>query len=183
MKLLFDFFPVVLFFVVFKVYGIYAATAVAIAATFVQVGISLWRHHRVESMHLVTLVLIVVFGGATLLLQDELYIKWKPTVLNWLFALAFLGSQLFGRKTLVERMMGKTLALPAALWVRLNLSWVAFFALMGFANLYVIYHFDTATWVNFKLFGILGLTFAFVFGQALFLSRHVKSDEETGEAQ
>lgn len=178
MKFFLDFFPILLFFVAYKLSGIYAATAVAIAATVAQVAFFWLKHRRVEKMHLVTLGLIVVFGGATLLLQNELYIKWKPTVLNWLFAAAFLASHAIGQKTLVERMMGKNFSAPTFVWSRLNLSWVAFFAGMGLANLYVIYRFDTETWVNFKLFGMMGLTLAFVVAQAFYLSRHVQPNEQ-----
>ncbi len=173
MKFLFDLFPILLFFAAYKVYDIYVATAVAIAASFVQVGAFWLKHRRFETMHLVTLALIVVFGGATLLLKDEMFIKWKPTVLNWLFAAAFLGSQYLGSKNLTQRMMGGSMTLPATLWKRLNLSWTVFFCVLGFANLYVVYYFDTDTWVNFKLFGIVGLTLLFVILQAVYLSRYL----------
>ncbi len=182
MKLLFDFFPIVLFFIAYKYSGIYAATAVAIAATVVQVAYVWLKHRKVEKMHLVTLALIVVFGGATLLLKDEMFIKWKPTVLNWLFGLAFIGSQFIGEKTLVERMMGANVQLKINIWGRLNLSWAIFFFAVGFINLYVVYNFDTDTWVNFKLFGILGLTFAFVIAQALFLARYIEEMPETPDS-
>ena len=178
MKLLFDFLPVVLFFAAFKVYGIYVATAVAVGASIAQVGFSWLRHRRVETMHLVTLALIVVLGGATLLLHDETFIKWKPTAVNWAFAAAFLGSQFVGRKPLVERMLTDTLELPGPVWQRLNLSWVVFFLAMGAANIYVAYHFDTDTWVNFKLFGMLGLTIVFLIVQAFYLARHIKPEED-----
>jgi len=181
MKLLFDLFPVLLFFVAFKLYGIYVATAVAIAASFVQVSLSWLKHRRVETMHLVTLALIAGLGGATLILQDETFIKWKPTAVNWLFGLAFLGSQYIGKKPLVERMMGHNLTLPCPIWKRLNLAWVAFFFALGCANLYVAFRFDTNTWVSFKLFGIMGLTFAFVIAQAVYLARYVKTHHESRE--
>ncbi|RMD80087.1 MAG: septation protein A [Gammaproteobacteria bacterium] len=178
MKLLADFFPILLFFVAYKAWDIYAATAVAIAASAAQVGWSWSRRGRVEPMHLVTLGLIVVLGGATLLLRDETFIKWKPTVVNWLFAAVFLGSQLLGRRPLVQRMMARSISLPDPVWARLNLSWVGFFLLLGAANLYVAYRYDTDTWVNFKLFGMLGLTLLFVLAQALYLGRHVEKAPE-----
>jgi intracellular septation protein len=178
MKLLFDFLPIVLFFTAFKLYGIYVATAVAVGASIAQVGFSWLRHRQVETMHLVTLALIVVLGGATLLLHDEMFIKWKPTAVNWAFAVAFLGSQFVGRKPLVERMLTGTLELPRPVWQRLNLSWVAFFLTMGAANIYVIYNFDTDTWVDFKLFGMLGLTILFLIVQAFYLARHIKPEED-----
>jgi intracellular septation protein len=173
MKFLFDFFPILLFFAAYKAANIYVATAVAIAASIAQVGYMWLRHKRVENMHWITLALIVVFGGATLVLQDETFIKWKPTVLNWLFAVVFLGSQYVGKKTIAERMLGGSVNLAPALWTRVNLSWVAFFVFLGAANLYVMYNFDTDTWVDFKLFGMMGLTFLFVIAQALVLSRYM----------
>lgn len=175
MKFLFDLFPILLFFVAYKVYDIYVATAIAIAASFVQVSAFWLKHRRFEAMHLVTLALIVVFGGATLLLKDELFIKWKPSVLNWLFGAAFLASQFVSDKNLTQRMMGASMTLPAAIWARLNLSWVVFFCVLGFVNLYVVYHFDTDTWVNFKLFGMVGLTLLFVILQSIYLSRYVQA--------
>ena len=216
MKLLFDFFPILLFFIAYKVFGIYAATAVAIAAAVVQNAVFWFRHRRFENMHLVTLGLIVVLGGATLILQDKSFIMWKPTAVNWMFALAFLGSQFFGEKTLVERMMSHAIQIPHSAWTRLNMSWVIFFISMGFANLYVANFYFIAEaaltaaanapveiencatqfngellnlcqsaheaeeqWVNFKLFGMMGLTILFVIGQAFYLARHVKDNETT----
>ena len=179
MKLLFDLFPILLFFVAYKLHDIYVATAVAIIAAFIQVGWFWWRHRRFETMHLVTLGLIAVLGGATLWLHNEDFIKWKPTVVNWLFGIAFIGSQFIGRKTLVERMMGAAIQLPAAIWRRLNWSWATFFLLLGAANLYVVYHFDTDTWVNFKLFGMMGLTLAFMVVQAFYLARHIKTEPDS----
>jgi intracellular septation protein len=173
MKLLFDFFPIVLFFIAFKLYDIYAATLVAILASFAQVSFAWLRTRKVEPMHLVTLALIIVFGGLTLALKDEVFIKWKPTVVNWLFGAAFLGSQLLGKRTLIERMMRNNLSLPDAVWRRLNLSWALFFLALGGVNLFVVYTFDTDTWVNFKLFGMLGLTLFFVVVQSIFLARYM----------
>lgn len=176
MKFLFDFFPILLFFTAYKFAGIYVATTVAIAASISQVTYSWFKHHRVETMQWITLGLIIVFGGATLYLKDEMFIKWKPTVLNWMFAAAFLGSQFIGKKNLAERMLATSISLPHHVWMRVNFSWIAFFVLLGCANLYVIYNFDTDTWVNFKLFGMMGLTVAFVLLQAVFLSRYIKAE-------
>jgi len=183
MKLLFDFFPIALFFITFKLYddpkeGILAATGVIIVATIVQVMVSWYRSRRVERMHLITLGLVVVFGGATLVLEDELFIKWKPTVVNWLFAAAFLVSTRIGGKNLVRRMMEGNVELPDPIWGRLNMSWVVFFLLMGLANLYVVYNFDTDTWVNFKLFGLMGLTLLFVVAQGFYLVRHMPPEDD-----
>jgi intracellular septation protein len=178
MKFLFDIFPVVVFFVVFKLYGIYPATAAAIAATMVQVAWSWWRHRKVDNMLWVTLGIIVVFGGATLLLQDETFIKWKPSVLYWLFAAVLLGSQLLFGKNLIRSMMGKQIELPDTVWKKVNASWIAFFAVMGVLNLFVAYRFSTDVWVNFKLFGGMGLLLLFAFAQALFLARHMQQEEK-----
>ncbi|MCI0399733.1 MAG: septation protein A [Gammaproteobacteria bacterium] len=186
MKFLFDFFPVLLFFIAFYIpedpkVGILLATAVAIVASIVQVGIYWLKFRRVETLHLITLSLILLLGGATLLLQDERFIKWKPTAVNWLFAVVFLGSQLIGGKNLLQRIMGGNVSLPDLVWARLNLSWVAFFIVLGLANLYVAYNFDTATWVNFKLFGLMGLTLVFVLGQAVYMARYIGQAEDTKE--
>lgn len=181
MKMLFDFFPILLFFAAYKLKGIYVATAVAIVATLLQVGYLWWRHRRVEPMHLVTLGMIVIFGGATLYLHDEQFIKWKPTVINWLFGVAFLASQFVGDKPFIQRMIAASIALPQPVWYRLNLGWALFFLVLGAINLFVVYNFDTDVWVNFKLFGMLGLTVAFALLQAVFLARHLPEPESTKE--
>lgn len=136
-KFLFDFFPILIFFIVFKLYGMFPATAAAIAASFVQNGLFWLKHRRFEKMHLVTLVMISVLGGATLLLHDRAFFMWKPTALYWLFAIVSLGSHFFGDKTVIERMMGHAIEVPKTIWRRVNLAWVAFFAAIGVANLYV----------------------------------------------
>ncbi len=177
MKFLFDLFPILLFFVAYKFAGIFVATAVAIAASVLQVLWFWWRHRRVEMMHMVTLVLIVVLGGATLWLHDEMFIKWKPTIVYWLFGAMFLASHYVGNKPLTARMMGATLNLPEHIWKRLNMGWALFFAALGAVNLYVVYHFDTNTWVNFKLFGLMGLMLLFIVVQAVYLSRHLTEQE------
>jgi len=176
MKFLFDFFPILLFFIAYKLEGIFVATAVAIAASFLQVGLYWLKHRRFETNHLVTLVLIAVFGGLTLFLQDEAFIKWKPTVINWLFAAVFIGSQYIGKKTIVERMMGASLTLPDFVWLRLNMSWGIFFIALGFANWYVMANFDTDTWVNFKMFGMMGLTLVFLVAQGFYLTKYLQDE-------
>lgn len=176
MKFLFDFLPVLLFFIAFKLYDIYIATAVAIAGSIAQTGWLWLRYRRIERMPLFTLLLIVVLGGSTLIFHDEYFIKWKPTAVNWLFAVVFLGSQWVGQKPILERMLSENLELPAPVWLRLNLAWVGFFLTMGLANLYVALNFDTETWVDFKLFGMLTLTLIFVIAQAIYLARHIKPD-------
>ena len=176
MKLLFDFLPILLFFIAYKLADIYVATGVLIVATLAQVGWIWLRQRRVEKLPLFTAVLVLILGGATLLLHDPVFVKWKPTVVNGLFAVVFLGSCFIGRKTLLERMMGGQLELPAVVWVKLTLAWVVFFLVMGVANLYVAFTFSENTWVNFKLFGMLGLTLLFVLAQAFYMSRHIKAD-------
>jgi intracellular septation protein len=173
MKLFFDFFPILLFFIAYKVFDIYTATAVAIAASILQVIVAWLKTRKFETMHLMTLVIIVVFGGLTLYLQDEQFIKWKPTVVNWLFGFVFLSSQWLGEKTMIERMMGGSLTMPSSIWRTLNLSWTLFFFLIGGVNFYVMSYFSTDTWVNFKMFGMLGLTFLFVLLQSIYLSSHL----------
>ncbi|WP_024851115.1 septation protein A [Hydrogenovibrio kuenenii] len=181
MKLLFDFFPILLFFIAFKLFGIYVATAVAIAASVLQVAYVYLKNKRIENMHLVTLALIVILGGATLIFHDETFIKWKPSIVNWGFALAFLGSHFIGKKPIVRRLMDQALYLPDKVWNRLSYMWVVFFILSGIANIYVAYHYDTDTWVNFKLFGLMGLTLAFILVQGLYISRYIQDDKVTNE--
>ena len=132
MKFLFDLLPVLLFFITFKLYGIYTATAVAIAATFIQIAWVWFRHRKVDKMLWVSLVIIVLLGGATLALQDETFIKWKPTVLYWVFATVLLVATSFFNKNLIRVLLEKQIALPDVVWGRVNLSWVAFFLFMGF---------------------------------------------------
>ncbi|NJO16026.1 MAG: septation protein A [Thioploca sp.] len=180
MKLLFDFFPILLFFIAYKLYDIYVATAVIIIASLGQVGWVWLKHHRIENMHLVTLVLVVVLGGATLLLHDETFIKWKPTIVNWAFALAFLGSQFVGKKNLIQRMLESQISVTVPhVWNYLNMAWIIFFVVMGLVNWYVAFHFDTNTWVNFKLFGMMGLTLVFVIGQSFYLAQYMVTEEES----
>ena len=174
MKFLFDIFPVILFFIAFKLYDIYVATGVAIAATCLQIGWLWLRGRKIDVMLWVSLGVIVVFGGATLVLQDETFIKWKPTVLYWLFAIALAVAALGFRKNLIRAMMEAQITLPDPVWGRLLASWVGFFTVMGALNLFVAFNFSTDAWVNFKLFGGIGLMVAFVVLQALMLARYVE---------
>ena len=177
MKFLFDIFPVILFFAAFKFYGIYVATTVAIVATVLQIGWVWLRQRKVDNMQWISLGLIVVFGGATLLLRDETFIKWKPTVLYWLFSTVLLVSELVFRKNLIRTMMASQVSAPNAVWKKLLAGWIGFFAVMGVLNLYVAYNFSTDTWVNFKLFGGIGLMLVFVIGQAILLAPHMKENK------
>ncbi|MEY2656898.1 MAG: septation protein A [Betaproteobacteria bacterium] len=178
MKLLVDFFPILLFFLVFKTLGIYAATAVAIVATVAQIAWLRWRNGRVEAMQWLSLGVIVVFGGATLVAQDDTFIKWKPTVLYWLMGGGLLVAEYVFKRNGIRALMGSQLELPDNVWRHLLHAWAGFFSVMGVINLWVAYHFDTDTWVNFKLFGGLGLMVLFVLGQAVYLSKHMKQDDE-----
>ena len=177
MKFFFDLLPVLAFFVAFQIAGIYAATAVAIATTIVQVAWLKLRGKRVDAMLWASLVIIVVFGGATLILQDETFIKWKPTVLYWMLGVVLGGAALVFRRNLIRTMLSEQVRLPDPVWNRLNWSWVGFFVFMGGLNLYVAYNYSTQLWVNFKLFGGMGLMLVFVLVQALFLARHVEDKQ------
>lgn len=179
MKLLFDLFPVILFFVAFKFQGIYVATAVAIAATVAQIIWTKFRHGKVDTMLWVSFAIIGVFGGATLVLQDETFIKWKPTALYWLFSIILLVSNVVFNKNLMRSLLQEKIALPLHVWHRLNLSWSLFFAVLGFINLYVAFNYSTDAWVNFKLFGFTGLMLVFVLAQGAWLSKYVDEKKES----
>ena len=211
MKMIFDLFPVILFFVSYHqadaiinhfpvgdiidlsqsqvIVATILATSIAIIASFIQVSLYWLKNRRFEKMHIISLVLITVMGGITIAFGDPAFIQWKPTLLNWVFAAAFLGSQYIGEKNLVERMMGTQISLPALVWTRLNLSWVIFFIFSGLANLYVAFYYATEldektrmdNWVNFKLFGLMGLTFVFVIAQGIYLSRYIKDENPDPE--
>ncbi len=174
MKLLFDFFPIILFFAAYKLGDIYLATLTAIIASFIQVIWSRYSQGKFEKIPLITLATLLVMGGSTLFFRNELFIKWKPTVLYWVLAMVFFLSQFIGQKPLFQRMIEHQIELPKKIWCHLNLSWALFFSMMGAINLYVIYHFNTDTWVNFKLFGTLGLTLLFVVIQGLYMAKYHK---------
>lgn len=179
MRILFDIFPVILFFVVFKMFGVYPATAAAIIATSAQVAWEKWRNGKVDTTLWVSLAIILVFGGATLLLHNENFIKWKPTILYWFFAIAILFSRAFLDKNLMRALLHAKMDLPDTVWHYLNLTWSAFFTALGFLNLYVAFNFSMDTWVDFKLFGTVGLMLVFVLLQALVLSKYLKEEQQT----
>jgi len=181
MKFLFDFFPIILFFIAYKWQGIYAATVIAIAASAAQVAFYWFKNRSFETTHVATLLIITVFGGLTLYLQDEAFIKWKPTIVNWLFGLVCIGSQFIGQQPIIQRMMKDNLSLPNSVWTNLNAMWAAFFIFLGGINLFVMYNFDTDTWVNFKLFGMLGLTLLFVVLQGFYLMKHIQEEPESSQ--
>ncbi len=183
MKFLFDLFPVILFFVAFKFFGIFTATAVAIIATIAQIIYVKLRHGVVEKMLLASGVIITVFGGATLLLKDPTFIQWKPTILYWLFAAGLLGAQLFFNNNPMRSMMGKQIQLPEAVWSKLNIAWAMLFVALGFLNLYVAFNYSQDTWVNFKLFGITGIMFVFIIVQTLLISKYLPKEDSKGKDQ
>ncbi len=202
MKLLFDLFPVILFFATFKYYGsnpegaadlvgsllgsavldvkqapILLATIVVIAATIAQIAWVHFRHGKVDKMLWVSLVLVSVFGGMTLIFQDETFIKWKPTILYWVFAGSMAFAALVLKKNPIKAMLGEQMTLPEPVWGKVNLSWIVFFLFMGVLNLVIAFNFSTDTWVNFKLFGGMGLLLLFVLGQGLLLAKYVEDKQ------
>jgi len=177
MKFLFDLFPVILFFIVFKFFGIYAATATAIVATIAQIGWVKYRHGKVDNTLIASGLIIIVFGGATLLLHDESFIKWKPTVLYWLFAVSLVVSNALFKKNLIRSLMDKQISMADAIWNKLNLAWALFFAVLGVINLYVAFNYSTDIWVDYKLFGTTGLMLVFFIGQALLLNKHMTAKD------
>jgi intracellular septation protein len=178
MQLLFDLLPVIAFFVAYKAAGIYVATGVLIVGVLAQTLYSWIRHKKVSPMLLTSAVLVLVFGGLTLLIHDATFIKWKPTIVNWLFAVAFLGSQFMKGPPIVQRMMGAQITLdPPVLWQRLNMMWVGFFVVAGALNLYVAFRYSEAAWVNFKLFGLMGLTLVFALLQGVWITRKAEQHE------
>jgi intracellular septation protein len=177
-KFFFEIFPIIIFFFVFKSHGIMAATAAAIVATIIQAGWSWVRNKKIEKMMMINLGIIIILGGATLALQDETFIKWKPTVLYWAFATVLLLSNMIFRKNLIKAMMGSKMKMADPLWNKVNFSWAGFFLFMGCLNLYVAFNFDTDMWVNFKLFGGMGLLLVFALGQAFLLAKHITPQDE-----
>jgi intracellular septation protein len=175
MQFLADYFPLLLFFVAFKLWGIFVATAVAIAASIVQIAYFRWRRGTVAPVHWISFAIIATFGGATLLLHDETFIKWKPTVLYWLFALVLAIGRIAFRKNLLAALL-KDLTLPDPVWSRLTWGWVAFLAVMGIANLYVAAHFTTDAWVNFKVWGGIGLFMLAAVGTVASVARYLPGE-------
>ena len=205
MKFLLDFFPVVLFFIAYKFFGdippqliepvnslpfvsidpsepkdgIYFATLVIILATIVQNIGHLLIFKKVEKMHIISLGILLIFGSMTLAFKDPLFIKWKVSIFNWVFASVIFGSQYIGKKTLIERMMAHALDVPKKIWTQVNFSWGVFFALVGIVNIYVAYNYSEEFWVDFKLFGVLGMTFIFMIAQGIYLAKHAITEEES----
>ena len=211
MKFLFDFFPVLLFFLTYKFFGsvpvevvdlanqipfvsidknepkdaMFLATLVIIIATILQNIIHFYVYRRFEKMHLISLVLLIILGGATIVMKDAQLLVWKVTTINWLFGLVFLGSQFIGEKPIVERLMGQAFEAPNSIWTRLNIAWVIFFIAIGIVNLYVFFNFGEASWVNFKFYGLMGATFVFIIAQSIYLMKHgtmIEVEESEGES-
>ena len=177
MKFLFDFVPVLLFFAVFHAYGIYVATITGIVATALQVIIYYMWKRAFDKQQLLTLAVFVLFGGLTLYFHNPIFVKWKPTIVFWIMALVFLGSQYIGRKPLLQRMLEGNLgdqSLSLTVWRNLTRMWIVFFTLLGAINIIVAYYFSTNAWVSFKFYGITGLLLLFCVVQAVYLARHLK---------
>jgi intracellular septation protein len=173
-KLVSEFLPMIIFFILYECFDLFVATAGLIGVTALQLIYSQYRYGRVEKQQWVTFILLVIFGSFTIAFQDPRFLQWKVSVINWGFALVCLLSPVFTRKTLFEHLMGKQLVLPQAVWKKLNRMWMIFFVTMGTLNIWVAYQYSTETWVYFKLFGILGLTFLFMVGQSIYLMKHMK---------
>lgn len=180
MKLLFDLFPVIVFFVAFKLHGIYAATGATICASILQTSWFWFKNRRFDFLLLATSGIVIVLGITTLLLHDEIYIKWKPTAISWAFATAFFVSQFVGKKPLIRHVLeavvkqvDEDIEMPHQVWNTLNNVWILFYLFLGGANLFVVYNFDTNIWVYFKLFGLLGLTVVFIILQSLFIVKYL----------
>jgi intracellular septation protein len=178
MKLLFDLFPIIFFFIAFKFQGIFLATKVTIAATVVQIIWAKLKHGKIDAMLWISFAIITIFGGATLLFHDETFIKWKPTVLYWLFSCVLLISNTVLKKNLIRLFMEEKIPLPLHVWNKLNLAWGIFFAVLGFINLYVAFNYSTDSWVNFKLFGFTGLMLVFILIQGAWLTKYADEKKE-----
>lgn len=174
MKALYDVFSIIIFFIVFKFYGIYAATVSAMIVSLLQFMAVWLLYHKIDKALLGTLVIIMVLGGATLISHNARFIEWKPTVIYWVFSIILLYSQMFTQKPLMQRLLEQKIEIPAVIWKRLNLTWGLFFAALGLINLYVAYHYSQNTWVNFKLFGTFGLMIVLIILQTLYMARHIK---------
>lgn len=183
-KFLFDLFPLILFFIAFKFSDIFTATAVAIVAGLAQFAWLKIRGKAIEATHWINLTVIIVFGGATLIFQNDAFIKWKPTVLYWMFAAILVGGRWFTGRNLIQKLMGGQIQLADAIWTRLNYSWALFFILSGGLNLYVAFsgHYTESQWVNFKVFGLMILLLLFVVAQSLWLGKHIKEDPNAAPA-
>jgi len=191
MKQLAEFVPIIIFFVIYQmdgstisfmdwshtVDGIYSATKALLVATFFILPLQWWLTGYLEKRLLWTSAAVFVFGGATLFFKNELFIQWKPTVFNWGMAIAFAVSQFWGDKNLIERLMGSQIQIPRAIWQRICWVWVAYFSMVGALNLFVAYQFSEATWVSYKMWSFIPLTFFIMVITALIMSPSLKADD------
>ncbi len=179
MAFLLDFLPIALFFCAYKFIDIYAATVTAIVATFILLLWSKWRTKQYQKTHVISFLIILFLGGTTLILHDDIFIKWKTTAVYWIFSIIFFGSIILKKKSIMKYLTSSSsIQLPNKVWRQLDLSWATFFLLLGCANLYVVYNFSTDTWVNFKLFGTLGLTFTFITCQCIYMFKFIQDNKE-----
>jgi intracellular septation protein len=179
MQLLFAFLPLIAFYAGYKLSdgNFFIATGVLIVVVLTQVTVEWLRHRKVSSMLLVTAVLVVIFGGLTLIIHDKIFLQWKFSIVNWLFSAAFLASHFFGEQPLVQRLMGENVTLERSQWLRLSWAWVIYFLVMGTLNLYVAYNFEETVWVNFKMYGTIGLTLLFALAQGFWLASKMQQTE------
>ncbi len=177
MKIFLDYLCIICFFVAFKIWGVYVATGVSMGVLLLQVLLTWIIKRHVEKAHLITLALLLIFGGSTLLFHNPVFIKWKPSAVYWLFFLALVLSPYVSKGPLIKRVLGNALTLPETIWRQLNLAWALFFLVLGGLNLFVALHYSTSTWVNFKLFGTLGATLAFCLLQSLYISKYLPKEE------
>ena len=177
-KIIYDYIAIIAFFVVFKFYGIYWATAAAIIISGIQLISYRLIYKRFDKMYLITFGVIFVLGGATLLLHNAIFIKWKPTIIYWAMAIALFISTRYGKKTLLERLLGEKIALPKPIWLSMTEAWGYFFLGLGMLNIYVLYHFSTAAWVNFKLFGTIGLIVVFTIFTSIYMNKYIIEQDE-----
>lgn len=178
-KLLLDFLPIALFFAAYKFFNLMVATEVAIAASLIQLIWSRIATGKIQKINLISFLSILILGSATLLLKNDIFVKWKPTVVYWALALSMLISQMISKKPIIQRLGEASIKLPDGVWRKLNLGWSSFFIILGMINLYVVYNFSTATWVNFKLFGTLGLTLVFIILQSIYMAKHTQMSGNT----
>lgn len=181
LNLLYDFIPVILFFVAFKVYGIYVATVVGIITTALQVIVTRFRKKQFDRQQVITLIVFVVFGGMTLYFHNPIFVKWKPTIIYWIFAIILFLSHFVGKKPIIQRMLEKMLEekaqIPSSVWKKINAAWALFFLFLGALNIFIAYHYSTDAWVNFKLYGTLGLLLGFSLLQSVYLARYMSESK------
>ena len=173
-KIFFDFFPIIIFFVVYKIYNIYYATAALMISFTIQIIFQLLKNRKVDPMHIVTFIVIILFGGLTLYFHNDKFIQWKVTVINWLFALILMSSQIIFKKNLLKALLSKNMVMKSDKhWSKLNTMWIYYFILLGGLNLYIAYFYSLSAWVNFKTFGLMGITLLFIIIQSIYLYKHI----------